>query len=216
MLAALAVVGGACQSPVALPFETASSLPKQKGRPAGIAVDLVSATEPASAEGMSEGQSLTLRAPYDETSALITVEAFLQTMVNDRGTALAQLLVPSARYHDIKKPMRVRHLRYALRQRLRRFAYEELRGQVLFDKRNIGVYRGKHVARLPAVYRPSQRALASYKLAADGGASWLVFRVPMLHTSIAKERVFGNELVFWLVPTKGKYRVLALYEDAPI
>lgn len=210
MLAALGAGLVACGPPSVSTFPTATTLPDEPRRPDGVAVDRVPATPSAGTTASSTSHFVALRAPVGDDVALRLVERFFEAVVAEDTAALATLVSSSTTVHDLT-PTGGRVQQAALQQwrgRFQKYDYLRLTTAAVYRQQDIRTYRGRDMAALPG---DVQAAIVGN----DGDLESLVVHVGILSPVVDNERLFGDELYFWLERQGDGFRIVKLAEDVP-
>lgn len=207
-LAACAVLSAAtgCARTEPSVFPTASELPSGPRRPDGVAIDPVLRPPPPAELAPTSLGLVTLRAPLGDAAALEAVEAFFQVVIAEDTEALGELLtrdalvlspVPGA--PQGRTPSASNHFA----QRFRRLEYGKLAGETVFRRTEVTL-----------VHAGDAKELGGTRPAADGlFPGDVALRVPIVAARVGTERVFADEIVFFLRPEGQRFRIYRLVED---
>lgn len=187
-------------------FPTAGELPTGPRRPDAVAIDPVMLT-PAPAElAQSSGGLVTLRTPLGDVAALEAVEAFFRVIIAEDTEALAELLSrdalvvsPTPGAPSSRIPSAANHFA----QRFRRLEYGKLAGETVFRRTEVSIVHAGDAKELGGT-RPSAEGLLPGDVA---------LRVPIVAARVGSERVFADEIVFYLRPDGERFRIYRLVED---
>jgi len=148
----------------------------------------------------SEGELVLLRAPTSTEQAREVVRSFLRAAVNEAPDRMELLLSPRAFIDTAggRQPART-----FWRSRLAAFDYTELRGELLFRESDLETFRSEDLARLPAGRR----------LPLELSPDEVAVRVPIHVSWAGRTRLFGDEIVFKLEPSGGKFAIAEMSED---
>jgi hypothetical protein len=203
---ALALLACGCGSRATAEFATASELPDEKRRAQGIAVDLPSDPPETRDEAPADDGVVALRAPLAESVATRVVRDFLESAVEEDANKLSGLMTPSALLYELgaRRGQVVHNAHQAWRHRFRKHEYQELGRKLLFREADVATYRGEKITALPAELQ---------LVGAPPAPSDLVLRVPITSPHLRSERVFGDEIVFWLRRDGEGYVIFLMAED---
>ena len=148
----------------------------------------------------STAELVLLRSPTSTELAREVVRSFLRAAVNESAERLDLLLTPRS---FIDTAAGRQPARSFWRSRLAAFDYTELRGQLLFRESDLETFRSDDLARLPAGRR------IPLELSPDEVA----VRVPIRVSWAGRTRLFGDEIVFKLEPSAGKFAIAEMTED---
>ena len=197
-----------CVEHAAPRFETASKLPDDEPRAAGVAVDFAAAARDGHHRGDTSSQVVALHTPLDEAAALVTVRRFFEVVAREDIYGMGALLDTGARLHNLNAHQG-RSARFVTTVWQRRFSqhnYGQLPAQQVYPEWAVASYRSVQRRRLPAAVR--------HALPFDDARA-LVLRVPISTTGVHHERLFGDELFFLLRPIAGHYLITAIAEAIP-
>lgn len=199
-------------------FETASRLPDEERHPDGVAVDLPNARPETRSSATTGDAVVALRTPLGVDAARRTVRAFFDAVLREDLTALTARLVPGAQVEDLHpstgvakaKPTKRQEARSLWNQRFRKLAYEALESRVVYREADVETFRAGELDRQP----PSMATLtedARPSLTNDD----LLLRVPIITPTVGSERLFGDEIFFWLRRHGDRYVIYHLAEPFP-
>ncbi len=92
-------------------------------------------------------------------------------------------------------------------QRFRKFDYGKLAGEVVYREAELEIYRADDV-----LEAPPHRAIRTESLNDND----VVIRAPVVTARSGQERLFGEEVVFWLRRDGERYKIFRLLEDFQI
>ncbi len=179
---------------------TSAAAPAEQRRAPGVpesrAVELPALARRAD----SSDELVRLRSPTSTEVAREVVRSFLRAAVNETPERLELLLTPRS---FIDTAAGRQPARSFWRSRLAAFDYTELRGQLLFRESDLETFRSDDLARLPAGRR----------IPLELGADEVAVRVPIRVSWAGRTRLFGDEIVFKLEPSAGKFAIAEMSED---
>lgn len=198
--------GTACTRTEPSLFPTAAELPSGPRRPDAVAIDPATLT-PAPAELAPTSVGLvTLRTPLGDAAAFEAVEAFFRVVVAEDTEALGELLSrdalvvsPTPGAPSSRTPSAANHFA----QRFRRLEYGKLAGEALFRRGEVSIVHAGDARELGGT-RPSAEGLLPGEVA---------LRVPIVAARVGSERVFADEIIFYLRPDGPRFRIYRLVED---
>ena len=190
-------------------FPTASSHDDTRRRPDGVAVDLESGPPRVRIHASDGDGIVTLRAPLAAEAALATVRDFFVAVVHEDAGMLGNIaqsgaLVRAVRGESTKAAQAVQAW---WQQRFRKYDYGRLRDFAAYREADIETYRADALGSLP---------VAPGQLNPDGEAvedEDLFLRVPITLPGVRIDRLFGDEIYFWLRRVGERYLVHHLAED---
>lgn len=191
-------------------FPTRSQLPDAERRAAGIAVDLSSAPPPARDQADTHQAVVALRAPLGLGAALDVVGEFFEAVHAEDMAALSDLVRPKTQVEDTRVGSSTKsHVATNLwRHRFQKRDYPSLTGQLVYRRGDISTFRGDQLEALPL----NVRYLADGE---DVLPNDLVLQVPIITHTVANERLFGDELFFWLRRRGSRYVIFRMAEEVP-
>jgi hypothetical protein len=181
-------------------FESVATLPDTPRRPAGTEVapelELPGSTRDAS----TSAGLVVLESPADPAAARATVAAFFRAVGEESTTALDTLLTTQAM---IQSGSRREAVRAHFQLRFARLDYRSVSGETLYRDADLELWeRGTgaaEAAKSVAPITPNEREL--------------VARVRLATSWAGRARLFGDELVFRLVPNGSTWRISEIVED---
>lgn len=197
-IAAAVVVLGCAGS--AADFPTVTRFPDDPRRAPGVAVDPSSELPKPAATGSTERGLLSLRSPVDPGAAREVVRAFFRAAVAEAAEELDSLLAQQAWVDSagMRQPARA-----FWRSRLTQLDYRTLSGQLVYRENEVESYRAEDQPelafgrRLPFQIQPDE----------------VVIRVPIAVSWTGRPRLFGDEVVFRVRPSSGRYEISEILED---
>lgn len=178
-------------------------------RPDGVAIDPPSRPPAAQDRASTDDALVTLRAPLGDEAARATIERFFGIVADEDPEAMggiltkdAVLTMPSSgSYYGQQAPQA---MSYWL-ERFRRLDYTKVDAAAVFRRPEVEIVHGGDA---PGVV--SHPAIRVEALEAND----VVLRVPIATPQPAGgDRIFGEEIVFWLRREEGGYRIYRLLEE---
>lgn len=206
----LALILAACGGEVPARFETAASLPDGPRRAGGVAVDRVSEPPASRDEAPSDEGVVTLRAPLGLDVAHAVVRRFFEAVIDEDAAALAQIVRGGAMLHDTRTTgqARTQGLVPLWRLRFSKHDYGQLATRTLFLESEVMSYRVDELDALPLEVQPLVRDVA-YE------PTVVILRVPILTATVKNDRLFGDEIYFWLRRLGDAYEIFQVAEEVP-
>lgn len=207
LIAAAALAGSAC-SGAPLSMKTADELGDDAPRrPDGVAIDPASATfGPRERAGSDEGV-VTLRSPLGVDLAAALIGDFFSRVVVEDDDGLEALFTRDAIAITGAGSGGMGQTPAALlwwEQRFRRLDYGKMAGEVVFRESELEVYRAEDV-----LEAPPHRAIRTEALNDND----VIIRAPIVTARSGTERLFGDEIVFWLRRDGDGYKIFRLMEE---
>ncbi len=201
----------ACTEQTPAQFPTASELPDDERRPAGIAVDLTSDPPPFRDRAESDEDIVTLRTPLGTKLALRTVRLFFDAMVGEDVSAMSMLIRSNAINEDTRtgSTRRSHSITNMWRERFRKREYQKLAARLIYREADVTTYRSDQLGALPLAVR-LRTSTTPHDHAND-----LVLRVPIITHTVKNERLLGNELFFWLERRGDSFVIARTAETVP-
>ncbi len=162
-------------------------------------------------QGATEDELLTLRTPLGLPAARKVVHDYFQAVLNESYHTMSELLSSTANVHNIRPSRGARYHRGYERRllswwrsRFRRHDYGKLVDRVVYRDADIETYRSDQLDALPydVVHGTS----------ATVGDNDIVLRVPIVTQTILGERLFGEEVYFWLRRQNDRYVIYHVAE----
>jgi hypothetical protein len=209
-LLCLASSASGCERHEAARFPTQSDLPDTERRAAGIAVDLNSSPPPSVDQASTDHSVVSLRAPLGLNAAHDVISAFFEAVYAEDVTAMSDLVRPKALVLDMRRTTGAKsHIVTTLwRQRFQKRDYQALGGQLVYRQGDVATYRGDQLGALPLSVRYLDEG-------DDVRPNDLVLRVPVITHSVRNERLFGDEVFFWLRRRGSRYVIYRMAEEVP-
>ena len=186
-------------------FATAGSLEAARRRPDGVAVDPTG--EPSRARERAEVSErlVTLRTPLGADRAVDTVSELFRKIVIEDSDGLEALFTREATAGNgsggtSSTPLAV----LWWQQRFRRLDYTRLAGEPIFREAELEIYRAEDS--VDALPHPAIRLDAL-------GETDIVIRLPILTSHAGADRLFGDEMIFWLRREGDRYKIYRVIED---
>ncbi|HEY3500466.1 MAG TPA: hypothetical protein VGK73_37495 [Polyangiaceae bacterium] len=180
-------------------FESVSTLPDTPRRPAGTDIDPKLDLPGSASNGSTAAGLVVLEGPADPGLARSVVAAFFRAVAEESPTALDALLTPQA---SIQSGSRREPVRSHFQTRFARLDYRGLSGEVIYREADLELWeRGAPGSELrsTAPITPNEREL--------------VARVRVNALPAGRARLFGDELVFRLIPDGRGFRIGEIVED---
>ena len=199
-----------CDRRNAAEFPTRSAHEDEERRAAGIAVDLTSPPPPSQDRAATQDTIVALRAPLGLEAAHDTVGHFFEAVVAEDISALSDLVQNETQVQDTRSsPSAKVHPATTLwRQRFQKREYQAMAGQLVYRNADVGTYRGDQIEELPLAIR----YLSSND---DVRPNDLVLHVPIITHSLRSERLFGDDIFFWLRRRGSRYVIYRMAEEVP-
>jgi hypothetical protein len=188
----------ACQSH-APAFESVAALPKQPERPAGTDVDPKLDLPGSKRDAATSAGLVVLESPADPALARAAVAAFFRAVSEESMSALDIVLTPQAM---IQSGSRREAVRAHFQMRFARLDYRGLDGELVYRDADLELWeRGPPggEARSTAPITPNEREI--------------VARARITATWTGRSRLFGDELVFRLLPDGRGWKISEIVED---
>ena len=203
---ALALALAGCGQSGPARFASTDSWPDAKRKPDGVAIDPVSAAEPPARRGSTDAVGpIALTPPLSASLAQKAVHAFFDAIVREDLSALATVLTERAIWASPALAGRGATQAIAVwASRFQKLDYRELAAVPLVRDGELEVYGdGDFDGKTPG--RPTKPA--------EMVAGDVLVRARIVTPRIGADRLLGDELVFVLRPTDGRYRIALLFED---
>jgi hypothetical protein len=182
---------------------SASELPEGPRHPDGVAVDPASAEPSARGEAEARDGIVTLKTPLGTDRALATVEELFRRIIAEDKERLPELFTRDAMSVSPGGNAPVNAVSWWT-QRFNKLDYPKLAGEPIFRPSDAEIVRGE--AALDAASSPAMRGEA---LADDD----VVIRAPIITTHAGADRLFGDEIIFWLRRDGDRYKIRKMLED---
>jgi hypothetical protein len=192
-----------CAAPAARFATRDPSEPAAPRRPPGVAVDPVSSLPAPRARGSTSSPLLVLSTPREASAALDAIERFFRGLVAESPEAVDAVLTDQA-FLDATSGRQP--ARGALRSRILQLDYTALRGVPLYGERDVEIYRPEDASELQS----------SRNLPADMARDQLLVRVHLSVSHAGKNRLFADEMSFFLRPEGEGYRIATIRESTPV
>lgn len=186
-------------------FATAGSLETARRRPDGVAVDPTGEPPRAREHAEASERLVTLRTPLGAERAVDTVSELFRKIVIEDSDGLEALFTREATAGNgnggsSNTPLAV----LWWQQRFRRLDYTRLAGELIFREAEVEIYRAEdEVEALPHT---------AIRLEALGETD-VVIRLPILTSHAGADRLFGDEMIFWLRREGDRYKIYRVLED---
>lgn len=189
-------------------FPTATEVEAGRRRPDGVAIDPMSSPPPARDEAEATDGLVTLRAPLGMDRAILAVSELFRKIVLEDSEGLEALFTRDALAVTSTSPnagpAQTPLAALWWQQRFRRLDYTRLAGEPLFRQAELSIYRAEDALETPP--HPAIRLDAL-------NDNDVVIRAPILTTHASTDRLFGNEVIFWLRREGDRYRIYRILED---
>ncbi len=202
LLFALGLASQGCASRALFP--TASEIEQDRRRPDGVAIDPTSLPPEANDAVEVEAGLVSLRTPLGVERAIATVsELFQKVSLEDPDIeslfSRDALAVTSSSGSGQLPPAAL-----FWQQRFRRLDYTRLAGETIFRESELEIYRADDTLATPP--HPAIRLEAL-------NPGDVVIRAPILTARVGTDRLFGDEIVFWLRREGDIYKIYRVLED---
>jgi len=188
-------------------FATASELEERRRHPDGVAIDPTSEPPETREEADVENSLVTLRTPLGVDRAVETVgDLFRKIVLEDSSVdalftrdALAVTTLAAGAGSGSMPPAAL-----FWQQRFRRLDYTKLAGETIFRESELEIYRADDAAMSPP--HPAIRLDAL-------SPGDVVIRAPILTSRVGADRLFGDEIIFWLRRDGDAYKIYRVVEE---
>ncbi|HHH29855.1 MAG TPA: hypothetical protein ENK57_16125 [Polyangiaceae bacterium] len=191
-------------------FPTRSAHADDDRRAAGIAVDLTSPPPTPRDRAETKEAIVALRTPLGLEAAHETVDRFFDAVFSEDIAALAELVQDETQVQDTRANASAKaHPAASLwRQRFQKREYQALAGALVYRATDVATYRGDQTDELPL----DVRYLSSGD---DVLPNDVVLHVPIITHSLRSERLFGDDIFFWLRRRGSRYVIYRMAEEVP-
>jgi hypothetical protein len=183
-------------------LQTATVLPDEPRRPPGIAVDPTTSLPPAQPSGVTQQRVLVLTTPLDPALPRETVRRFFDAVVHEDEARLQGVLAEDASFQPGAQGAR-QSARSVWQARFARLPYQGLFGYTVVREASFETHAASD----------APRVLSGHNLPPGAGAGDVLVRARVLRTHLAKSRLFGDEIWFFLTPREQRYEIRAMIED---
>jgi hypothetical protein len=208
ILAALVALAAPACSSTALNFKTSSEVGDDLPRkPDGVAIDPASATMGPRDRATADEGVVTLRSPLGVDLATATIADFFSRVVVEDDDGLEALFTRDAIAVTGGSSGGMGQTPGATlwwEQRFRKLDYGKMAGEVVFRESELEVYRAED-----AVEAPPHRAIRTEMLNEND----VIIRAPIVTPRSGQERLFGDEIVFWLRRDGDHFKIFRILED---
>ena len=173
-------------------------------RPDGVAIDPISSPPPPREHAATLDGLVTLRTPLGVDRAVSTIEELFRMIVTEDGDGLARLFTGDARILTAGSGGQAHDLPGYWQQRFRRLDYTRLAGEIVFRADEMEIFRADGT--LETSPHPVIRLDALHE-------NDVVIRLPILTPRLGQDRLFGEEMIFWLRRDNDRYRIYRILED---
>ena len=189
-------------------FTTGAPVETERRRPDGVAIDPTSSPPPARDQAEATDGLVTLRAPLGIDRAILAVNELFRKIVLEDSEGLEPLFTRDALAVTTTSPGagpgQTPQAALFWQQRFRRLDYTRLAGETLFREAELSIFRAED-----ALDTPPHPAIRVESLNDND----VVIRAPILTTHVGTDRLFGDEIVFWLRRDGDRYRIYRVLED---
>jgi hypothetical protein len=186
-------------------FTTAGSLETARRRPDGVAVDPTGEPPRAREPAQASDRLVTLRTPLGADRAVDTVSELFRKIVIEDSDGLEALFTREATAGNGNGGTAATPLAVLWwQQRFRRLDYTRLAGEPIFREAELEIYRAEDD--IEALPHPAIRLEAL-------GETDVVIRLPILTSHAGADRLFGDEMIFWLRRDGDRYKIYRVIED---
>jgi hypothetical protein len=197
-----ALVAGCAAGPG---FATAGSLETARRQPDGVAVDPTGEPPRARERAEASERLVTLRTPLGADRAVDTVSELFRKIVIEDSDGLEALFTREATAgNGSGAPSSTPLAMLWWQQRFRRLDYTRLAGEPIFREAELEIYRAED--EVDALPHPAIRLEAL-------GETDVVIRLPILTSHAGADRLFGDEMIFWLRREGDRYKIYRVVED---
>jgi hypothetical protein len=182
---------------------SASELPEGPRHPDGVAVDPASSEPAARVEAEAKDGIVTLKTPLGTDRALATVDELFRRIIAEDKEKLPELFTRDAVSVSPGGGATVNAVAWWT-QRFNKLDYPKLAGEPIFRRSEAEVVRGE--AALEAASSPAMRSEVL-------GDDDVVIRAPIVTTHAGADRLFGDEIIFWLKRDGDRYKIHRMLED---
>jgi ketosteroid isomerase-like protein len=182
---------------------TASELPEGPRHPDGVAVDPASAEPPARGQAEAKDGIVTLKTPLGTDRALATIDELFRRIVAEDKEKLPELFTRDAVSVSPSGGGTINAITWWT-QRFNKLDYPKLAGEPVFRRSEAEVVRGE--AALDAASTPAMRSEPL-------GDEDVVVRARVVTTHAGADRLFGDEIIFWLRRDGDRYKIRRMLED---
>jgi hypothetical protein len=186
----------------------AAEIEAGRRRPDGVAIDPTSLPPPVRDQAEVTDGLVTLRAPLGVDRAILAVQELFRKIVLEDTEGLESLFTRDALAVTTTAPnagpAQTPQAPLFWQQRFRRLDYTKLAGETIFRQAELEIYRSEDALETPP--HPAIRLEAL-------NDNDVVIRAPILTAHIGLDRLFGDEIIFWLRRDGDRYRIYRLLED---
>ncbi len=184
-------------------LQTVTDLPDEPRRPPGIAVDPLTSLPRPQASGVTQQRVLVLTTPLDPALPRDTVRRFFEAVVHEDDARLHGVLAEDASFQPGAQGAR-QSARSVWQARFARLPYHGLFGYTVVREASFETYAASD----------APRVLSGHNLPPPGpGAGDVLVRARVLRTHLAKSRLFGDEIWFFLTAREQRYEIRAMIEE---
>lgn len=183
-------------------LETVTELPDEPRRPPGIAVDPLTSLPRPQASGVTQDRVLVLTTPLDPALPRETVRRFFEAVVHEDDARLHAVLAEDASFQPGSQGAR-QSARSVWQARFARLPYHGLFGYTVVRDASFETYAASD----------APRVLGHQNVPGTPGAGDVLVRARVLRTHLAKSRLFGDDIWFFLKPRGQRYEIRAVIEE---
>ena len=176
-------------------------------KPDGVAIDPASATMGPRDRASAEEGVVTLRSPLGVDLATAMIADFFSRVVVEDDDGLEALFTRDAIAVTAGPSGGMGQTPAAAlwwEQRFRRLDYSKMAGEVVFRESELEVYRAED-----ALDAPPHRAIRTEALNDND----VIIRAPIVTPRSGQERLFGDEIVFWLRRDGDRFKIFRVLEE---
>ena len=186
-------------------FPTASSIDDARRHPDGVAVDPTGEPPRPREHAKASDRLVALRTPLGADRAVDTVSELFRKIVIEDSEGLEALFTREATTSTGNPGVTATPLAVLWwQQRFRRLDYTRLAGEPIFREAELEIYRADD--EVDALPHPAIRLDAL-------GETDVVIRLPILTSHAGADRLFGDEMIFWLRREGDHYKIYRIIED---
>lgn len=198
----LSLLPSACGLGAGSHVETVTELPEEPRRPPGVAVDPLARLPGPQASGDTAERVLVLRTPLDSALPRDTVKRFFDAVIHEDDARLHAVLAEDASFQPGAQGAR-QSARSVWQARFARLSYQGLFGYTVVREASFETHAASDAPRLLGQHSPP----------ANTSAADVLVRARILRTHLAKSRLFGDEIWFFLSPRDASFEIRAIIEE---
>jgi hypothetical protein len=201
-LTCCALLCGACNRTHHLSFETAHLGSESPRRAPAVAVDPAPALPPMQRHATADRGLLVLEAPASERADESFVRRFFEAVKERNSDKLESLFHSGAKAKTSATATEMDAVDF-WKSRLSRLDYSKLAEQSIYRRHAVEIYTEQDLKQLST----------ERQLPVEVVGEQVAVRVPLLSPETDKNRLFGDEIVFLLVPSERGLRIVEMVED---